>query len=244
MRALLPDPTDELTPEELEDRYLVAGRYVRANMIASLDGAIELEGRSGGLGGLADRQLFMTLRAVSDVVMVGSGTAALEKYGPARLDPEVRERRIARGQTPTPPIAVVTEGGGHLDLAGRLFAEDPSGPRPIVITTEPVARRMVAPVQDVIAAGDAVFDLGAALDQLAARGLSRVVCEGGPRLLSRLVGGGLLDELCLTHAPVLAGTGHASMLAGEPLDAPVRWTVGGLLFGDGLLMARYVREAT
>src|SRR5438067_11390610 len=57
--------------------------WVRANMIASADGAATLSGRSGGLSGRADRQVFAGLRGLADVILAGAGTARAERYGPA-----------------------------------------------------------------------------------------------------------------------------------------------------------------
>ena len=80
-------------------------------MVASADGAAALNGRSGGLGGPADRLLFQVLRSLSDVILVGAGTARAEKYRPARPSPGLAALR--QGRPPTPPIAVVS---ASLDL--------------------------------------------------------------------------------------------------------------------------------
>ncbi|MDA8062780.1 MAG: hypothetical protein M0T80_10210, partial [Actinomycetota bacterium] len=61
-------------PEGLEESYAHRAGELRANLVVSLDGAVELDGRSGALGGAADRELLATLRALADVVLVGAGT--------------------------------------------------------------------------------------------------------------------------------------------------------------------------
>ncbi len=67
------------------------GTWVRANFISSADGAVSLDGRSGGLSGKADRLLFHVLRALADIILVGAGTVRAEHYGLARLDwPQLR----------------------------------------------------------------------------------------------------------------------------------------------------------
>src|SRR4051794_41733156 len=82
MRRLLPDP-DDLDDDGLAAAYRVpAGRHLRVNFIAALDGAISVEGRSGGLGSPGDRRGFQSLRALCDAVLVGAGTAAAEGYRP------------------------------------------------------------------------------------------------------------------------------------------------------------------
>ncbi|HEV2368778.1 MAG TPA: dihydrofolate reductase family protein, partial [Acidimicrobiales bacterium] len=105
--------------------------FVRANMISSIDGSITVGGRSGRLGGPADRNLFMLLRSLADVVLVGAGTARAERYGPARLSADHRARRVERGQAPVPVLAVVTA-SGQLDWASPFFTE--AEVRPIVFT--------------------------------------------------------------------------------------------------------------
>ena len=62
--------------------------WVRANMVASLDGAATLLGRSGGLSSEADQQVFAMLRAITDVILVGAGTVRAEGYGPVRPESE------------------------------------------------------------------------------------------------------------------------------------------------------------
>ena len=68
----LTDKASEVTSERLTSLYAYppGGAYVRANMVASIDGAAGLEGRSGGLGGPGDRKIFSLLRACADVVVV------------------------------------------------------------------------------------------------------------------------------------------------------------------------------
>ncbi|MFY9886807.1 MAG: dihydrofolate reductase family protein, partial [Streptosporangiaceae bacterium] len=61
-----------------------ASRHLRANMVASADGAASLAGRSGGLSGAGDRMVFTVLRSLSDLVLVGAGTARAERYRPAQ----------------------------------------------------------------------------------------------------------------------------------------------------------------
>ncbi|HWG73870.1 MAG TPA: pyrimidine reductase family protein [Acidimicrobiales bacterium] len=240
-------PGGELSDEDIESLYAppATGRHVRANFVASLDGAVEIKRRSGPLGSDDDHRVFVTLRALSDVVLVGAETARQESYGPAILSGDRRERRRQRDQAPLPPLAVVT-GRALLDPASRMFREpeegDPAGPRPIVITCEAapeVRRRALSGVAEVVVCGGDAVDMATALDALVARGLRRVLCEGGPTLFTELVAGGLLDELCLTHAPLLAGPVRTGLTAGAPLRAPVSLHLDMLLAGDGALLARY-----
>src|SRR3954467_150421 len=102
-------------------------------MVASVDGAATLEGRSGGLSSAADHQLFLTLRTFCDVVLVGASTVRAENYGPAKPKADARAHRESQGLAPIPPIAVVTA-SLDLDPAARFFTE--GAVRPIVITVD------------------------------------------------------------------------------------------------------------
>jgi len=242
MRRLYPTPRELAGAAELEDEYLQpSGRHVRANFVTSLDGRIELGGRSSPLGGSADRAAFMAMRGVADVILVGAGTVRQERYGPVRLDPSVQERRLARGQASLPQLAVVSN-RANLDPESRLWTGEV---KPLLITTATAAtaRADLAGVAEVVVCGDREVKLDVALEQLFARGLERVCCEGGPTLLSSLVSAGLLDELCLTSSPWLIGPGHRGLLGDQQLLAPAQLGLSNLLEGDGMILARYGRLA-
>jgi riboflavin biosynthesis pyrimidine reductase len=220
------------------------GRWVRANFAVTVDGAIELDGRSGGIGGAEDRRVFAHLRTLADVVLVGAGTARTEGYGAVRIDAEARERRERRGQAPAVPVAVVTARAA-LDPTARLFTESASegGARPVVVTCAAAPQEAVdalRAVAEVLVCGEGAVDISLALDLLAARGLRRALCEGGPSLLATLVTGNLLDELCLTSAPLLGGGGHGGLLGREALPAPVRLAVHAMATdGEGTVFTSY-----
>ncbi|WP_235433252.1 pyrimidine reductase family protein [Protofrankia coriariae] len=221
---------------------LAAGQvHVRSNFVSSIDGATEVDGRSGALGGSADRRVFRLLRWLADVVLVGAGTAVAEDYGPVVVPPDRRERRVAAGQDAVPPIAVVSA-ALRLDPSARLFA---APVRPLVLTCEaapPARRKALAEVADVLICGERTVDPAVALRALGERGLGRVLCEGGPALHSDLADAGLLDELCLTFAPLLAGPDHLRMVRGRRWQAPLTMTLGHVLEEDGNLFLRYLRR--
>ena len=220
-----------------------AAPWLRASMVASVDGAASLGGRSGGLSGDADRLVFSVLRSLADVILVGAGTARAEGYRPVR-DGEVWAS-LRAGRAPVPPIAVVT---GKLDLNddAPLLAGAASGARTIVLTTEaaPAARRArVARHADVIVAGRDAVSPAAAVDALAARGYRRVLVEGGPALLGQITAAGLLDEVCVTVSPVLEG-GAAGRILTAPQAGPgaaARLTLAHVLEDHGALLCRYLR---
>jgi riboflavin biosynthesis pyrimidine reductase len=135
MRRLWPEPgevDDVAALVASEPRDPAPDRpWLLVNMVASLDGGVTVEGRSGGLAGKADKELFGALRQIADVVLAGAGTMRAEDYGPPKATDEVRALRQARGQREVPRIAVVTR-RLDLDPTARLFS-DPDN-RPWVIT--------------------------------------------------------------------------------------------------------------
>lgn len=193
----------------LDDAYAAPERWVRGLMVSSVDGAVELGGSSGPLSGPADRRVLSHLRGTSDVVLVGAETVRAEGWRPPRPSPERREQRRAQGRPEVPAYAVVSRSGD----VPRGEAEG----EVLVLSGTP----------------DEV------LDALSDRGLTRVVCEGGPSWLAQVAAAGRLDELCLTVSPVLAGPGHAGLLQGPGWDGPRPLALTDLLEDDGWLFARY-----
>jgi riboflavin biosynthesis pyrimidine reductase len=245
-----------LTGPQLAELYAyprpLAGRWLRANMVTSLDGAATVRGRSGGLSGEADQQVFALLRAMADVILVGAGTVRAEQYGPVRPESEgVRWAWLREGRSPSASIAVITR-KLDLDTSCALLTEAPGHAQTIVITTEmapPRRRAAAARSADVIVAGDTSVDLAAAVAALAERGYRNMLNEGGPHLLSQLIGAGLVDELCLTVSPLLAGPGAGRIvqpmgpagLPGEQEPAPL--TLTHVISDEGYLLCRYQQLA-
>jgi riboflavin biosynthesis pyrimidine reductase len=223
------------------------GHWLRANMVSSVDGAAHLEGASAGLSSDTDRQVFALLRSLSDVILVGAATVRAEQYKPARIRELWRDLRVAR--TPTPPIAVITR-RLNLDPDSPLVTAAPPHARTIVITTAqaPADRRAaLEPHADVIVAGEETVDFKAAVSTLAERGYRRMLAEGGPHLLAQLVEAGLMDELCLTIGPLMAGPGASRIVAGTLQPGtrptpPLPLTLAHVLEDDGFLLCRYTRK--
>lgn len=92
-------------------------------------------------------------------------------------------------------------------------------------------------------AGDGVgVDPARAVAALAGLGHTRLLTEGGPRLLGQFVAAGVLDELCLTVSPMMAA-GDAQRIAGGPaVEVPRRFALASLLEEEGFLFSRYRRD--
>jgi 5-amino-6-(5-phosphoribosylamino)uracil reductase len=217
-----------------------AGRpHVTVNMVASVDGATAVNGRTGVLSSPPDREVFRLLRSLADVVLVGAETVRAEGYGTVKADEAVRAARAARGQTPAAALAVVTR-SLTLDWSSKLFTEPTQ--RPFVLTTADAAEdKLIAAeaVATVIRAGRGSVDLGEALRILRAEhGVTSVLCEGGPTLNTQLAGG-LLDQLCLTLSPAVVGGASKTILAGVALDAPLDLELASVLASGSELYLRY-----
>ena len=211
--------------------------WVRANMVSSLDGAAAQEGLSEGLSGPADKTVFGVLRGMADVVLVGAGTARAEGYKAPRARPSYADLRAGLGQRPAPALALVSR-GLDLDPVSALFTGDE---RTIVVTcaaSDAAARGRLAEVADVLVAGEEEVDLAYVVAALARRGLPRVLCEGGPRLLGDVLGAGLLDELCLTVSPKTVSGDGPRIVAGAGVD--VTFEPAHVLEADGMLLTRYL----
>lgn len=226
-----------LDADELERLYAypaVDRPWVRTNFVTTLDGAASgQDGTSGTLGGEADTQVFALLRSLADVIVVGAGTARDEAYADFDVDTELRTRL---GLSPVPTMVLVS----------RSLGIPPALVRPgiAVVTTadaDPDAVAALSETVEVIQAGHDEIDWAAVLTEFAVRGWNRVLCEGGPSLHGRLVELDLVDELCLTIAPILAA-GDAPRIAHGPELVHHAMTLGHAIEADGGLLTRWVRH--
>lgn len=220
-------------------------RWLRANMVSSVDGAAWLNGRSGGLSGPADRMLFTVLRSLSDLILVGAGTASTEHYRPVQANELWAELRPA--EAPVPAIAVVSA-RLRLDPDGHLLAGASPGAQTIVITTAsaPADRKAaVARHARIIEAGQNRVDIVAAVAELNRLGYARILTEGGPTVLGEAADAGLIDELCLTTSPVLAGGSAGRIVNAHACGTDAKTSALSLrhvLADQSFLFSRYVRE--
>lgn len=226
MRRLLPSADEDVN---LDAAYAVptGTRWLRANMVSTIDGSVTgAGGLSGGISGPADKRVFAALRSAADAVMVGASTASAENYRPARV-----------------PIVIVSN-SLHIDLSKPLFTT--AEHRTIVIapaSSPPDMLHAVSQVADVVTAGAGSVDLVAAKESLAGLGLRHVLCEGGPRLLGSLLAAGLVDELCTSTSPRVVG-GDARRIVDGPWLSDEEWHLAQLLEEDGFLFHRWQRMTT
>lgn len=240
--TILPPETDEpglglllAHPATSRRAGAVPGAWVRANMIATVDGAAwGHDHRSGSINGPADLRVFEVLRALADVVLVGAGTIRAEGYGPLEVPAHVRGLRAEAGCADELVLAVVTRSGEvptHLRDDAHV----------LVVTSAAGARRLdgTVPAERLVVAGTDDVDLRAALADLAGRGLRRILTEGGPHLLADLLAAGLVDDLCVTTSPTAAGPGAGRIVAGDAGPATGGLRLATLLRARDVLVARW-----
>jgi riboflavin biosynthesis pyrimidine reductase len=242
MDQLLPRPQLDIDPFEVVvgERRERSGRpWLVVNMVATVDGAIEIGGLSGPIGGEGDRTMFRALRAMADVILVAGGTARAEDYGPPVSDERVSVTRERRGQSPIADLAIISASVGF-STSDRVFAD---GHRPTIFTVEDPPPDRVADldaVADLVRLGRDSVDPSAVLDALGRGGSRVVLCEGGPALNAQLIAADLVDEVCVTVAPKITAGRSRRLSWGD------HGTVRGLQLDrvftqDGELYLRYLR---
>jgi riboflavin biosynthesis pyrimidine reductase len=244
-----PDHLDSPDDDALAAAYAWPSRprtesVLRANMVASIDAGATVDGKSAGLGSAADQRLFAVLRDLAEVILVGAGTIRAEGYGGIRPDAARKARRSRWGLDKPAPIAVVSARGLQPELGIFTDHEVP----PIVITTSSGAELMAGYPATIVVAdagpdSSGTVDLSAMVTKLADLGLHRVLCEGGPGLLGRLIAADLLDELCLTTSPLTVGAAAVKLLGDIELPDPVGWCLGTVHIDGNHLFSRYSRAA-
>ncbi len=214
---------------------------LRVNFVASIDGAVTVNGKSAGLGGPGDKLIFDTLRMACDALVVAAGTVRTENYDALRLTEPARQWRLRQG-LPEFPLMVVVSGSLDLDPEQLVFSDAPI--RPLIVTHAgaPADRRAaLAEVAEIVTVGETSVDLAAAVRELHARGATQLLCEGGPHLLGAMIAADLVDELCLTLSPRLVA-GSAGRIAAGPDGPPREMALAGILSDQHMLFLRYARS--
>ncbi|AGF72636.1 pyrimidine reductase family protein [Corynebacterium halotolerans] len=187
----------------------------RAVMISTATGSASWGGNTQKLGNATDTALFLGVRQWSDAVLVGAETVRTEDYGPATGTSGEQAERVARGQAPTPVMAVLSL---TLDFnpSARIFTDPEHSPLILVperVLTDAVQARRREQLE---AAGAELISTGSGspaevIAALHDRGLVRLSCEGGPGVLGLFFSADLIDVLHLTLDP----------LATAPVEQPL-----------------------
>jgi 2,5-diamino-6-(ribosylamino)-4(3H)-pyrimidinone 5'-phosphate reductase len=244
---LYPLPPREIPAESIYEGLELppAGRadshrpYVIINMVSSVDGKTAIGGKAARIGSQTDRRTMQNLRSHADAVMIGANTLRAEKLSLALDDPSDKPQ----------PLAIIATRTGDVPLESNLILGEEQEvlllfPREVPGCPCGRARRLLASEGP-----SGHVDLVEALEMLKAEyGVDVLLVEGGPTLNHALISRGLADELFLTLAPKLLGSGISesrTILDGGPLpqetSTPVLLSVH--LVGDELFL-RYKVEGS
>ncbi len=201
--------------------------HVFSNFVSTLDGVVSFNVKGHASGGdvsgfsAQDRMVMGLLRAIADVVIIGSGTLGVDRRHvwtaeaifPALAD-DYRQLRIALGQRGA-PLNVIVSGSGAIDLRLPVFV---SGKVPVLVVTtmkgaERLRTRNAPDWVEIRAIRQSASHRGASaiaahdiLDEVHKASSGKLILvEGGPRLLGDFYAEGLLDEQFLTLAPQIVG---------------------------------------
>ncbi|MGB6224982.1 MAG: pyrimidine reductase family protein [Pseudonocardiaceae bacterium] len=242
MRHIWPRDGHDVDDRELERLYGYPAdrRWLAVNFVSSADGAVEIDGQSAGLSNPADRRVYWLGRDLADVVLLGAGTAMIEEFRGVHPDEQAAERRRRHGLSEVPPIAVVTT-GRTLPPDAPVITEASTPTIVITCAAAPSKQReaWTAAGATVLVAGENTVDVAAAVGALVMRGLTRIDCEGGPRLFDSLIEAGLADELRLTISPLLV-SGMAGRIACGVGVVPTALEVASVLAEGDTLLLRYL----
>ncbi len=203
-----------------------AGSVVVGQLGQSLDGRIATpSGASKYINGVEALCHLHRLRARCDAVIVGIGTAIAD-------DPQLTTRHV-----PGPnPVRVVIDPRGRMPSALGMLAD---GAGPVLAIGCPGTRGPAGAERIELPCGaEGHISPEAIIEALAARGLRRILVEGGAETLARFIDAGAVDELHLMVAPILLGSGKTGLNLApiETLAEAMRPAVRTMRFGDGDLL--------
>jgi riboflavin biosynthesis pyrimidine reductase len=203
--------------------------YTFFNFVSTLDGRAALDGSTKPLGGKADLEMLLSLRAAADAVLIGPGTVRAEGYG----------RLVAPARRAASPPAVLISRRFEIPWQAGLFQ---AADQPVIVygpADAPEPPEVAAPVE--VVRLDACTPTRALAD-LRARGVRALLSEGGPTLFRSLLADGLVDELFLTLTPVITGDDdEISVVEGGRLPELARFSPRWILRSGDELFLRYAR---
>jgi riboflavin-specific deaminase-like protein len=181
------------------------------------------------------------VRAGCDAIMVGAATVRTDNPRLLVRSPARRDDRVARGLRPS-PIKVTVTGGAQLDVCANFFALGDTE-KLVYCSSDAAAeaRTRLGPVATVIEGGRPL-DLRWVTEDLGARGVGRLMVEGGGRVHTQFLTGDLADELQLVVAPFFVGDSHAPRFVGDgrfPWNADRRATLAEVRQIGDVVLLRY-----
>jgi 5-amino-6-(5-phosphoribosylamino)uracil reductase len=189
--------------------------YVLLSCCVSIDGYLDDASTARLLlSNAADFDRVDEVRAACDAIMVGARTVRQDNPRLLVRDPARRAERIARGLDAS-PVKVTVTGGGELDPEAAFFATGDHA-KLVYCASSSVdkARERLGDVATVVDGGEPV-DLVRLLSDLHARGVRRLMVEGGSTIHTQFLAAGLADELNLVIAPLFVGDSRAPRFMGD-----------------------------
>jgi 5-amino-6-(5-phosphoribosylamino)uracil reductase len=214
--------------------------YVLLSAATSADGYLDdTTGTRLILSSDADLDRVDEVRAGCDAIMVGAGTIRRDNPALRVRSHARRDRRAARGLEASPARVTLT-GTGEIDPAARFFTVG-GGARLVYVpgaAADRARERLDGTGAEVIGVGDPL-DLDAVLADLAARGVRRLMVEGGAAVHAQFLAAGLADELHLVIAPVFVGDPAAPRMTGVSAAKRRLHLAESRMIGDVVLL-RYL----
>ncbi|HET6626717.1 MAG TPA: dihydrofolate reductase family protein [Nocardioidaceae bacterium] len=205
----------------------------------------------GYLDGATDERLLLSneadldrvdeVRATCDAILVGAATVRRDNPRLLVRARDRRDRRVARGLAPSPMKVTVTC-GAELDACSNFFAAG-EAQKLVYCASKAVtgARGRLASVATVVDGGQPV-DLRRMSEDLHARGVRRLMVEGGGTLHTQFLTADLADELHLVIAPFFVGSSRAQRFVGDgqfPWNPHRRATLAEVRPLDDVVLLRY-----
>jgi 2,5-diamino-6-(ribosylamino)-4(3H)-pyrimidinone 5'-phosphate reductase len=202
--------------------------YLALNMVATADGRAAVNGSAVGIGSPADKHLMRELRAEADVVLHGAGTVRADPLS-ARVPPEMVQKRISQGLSAQPLGAIITR-SGNLPRQHPYYES-----HTVIYVTSDHAIEVDSQEVEICR----VESVKGAIDDLSRRGMTRILCEGGPTLNTALLQAEKVDEIFLTIAPkLLGGEDPLTIVKGSSLGT-IQLELRSLVELDGELFLKY-----
>ena len=188
------------------------------SVATSLDGHIDDANPSRLiLSGAEDLDRVDAERAAADAILVGAATIAADDPRLLVRSADRRAERLARGRPASPIKVAITRSGRGLDPSAQFFTMGDGEKLVYALAAAPAVpdlQRRLAGLATVVDAPD----LPSVLADLAARGVARLMVEGGTRTTTAFLTSGLVDELQVVVAPLVVGDPAAPRLAAAAVD--------------------------
>jgi 5-amino-6-(5-phosphoribosylamino)uracil reductase len=189
----------------------------------------------------ADLDRVDAVRATSDAILVGAATVRNDNPRLLVRARERRDARLARGLPPSPVKVTVTE-HGKLDASAQFFADD-NTEKLVYCPSDTVAEMSdrLGAVATVVDGGQPV-EMQRLSEDLYARGVRRLMVEGGGTVLTQFLTTDLADELHLVVAPLFVGDSRATRFVDDgrfPWNPDRRATLAEVRRIDDVVLLRY-----